>query len=306
MPERAVVTGYNGFVGSHLAAVMPIIPLEDADGLVDLLDAPRVAQAVARLKPEVVYHLAGQAYVGDSIANPRATFETNVFGTLHLIEALKAAGFRGRMLFAGSADVYGHVPESEQPIREDRPLRPLNPYAVSKVAAEALCYQTSQKAGFEIILARPFNHIGTRQSPKFVVSDFARRIAKIAQGKAEPVLEVGDVDITRDFTDVRDVIRAYQLLLAKGLAAEPYNICSGIERAVRSVIEMLCEIAKVKVELRVDPARLRPGEQRRVRGDSSRLQRDTGWQPQIDLQQSLTDVFNHWNRELECPTQIPT
>lgn len=303
MSERALVTGYNGFVGSHLAAAMAIIPLEDANGLVDLLDAPRVAKAVAEVKPDVVYHLAGQAYVGDSITNPRATFETNVFGTLNLIDALKAAGFRGRMLFAGSADVYGRVPENQQPIREDRPLLPLNPYAVSKVAAEAACYQASRTAGFEIILARPFNHIGARQSPKFVVSDFARRIAMVAQGKAEPILDVGDVDITRDFTDVRDIVRAYQLLLAKGRAAEPYNICSGVERSIRSVIEALSHIAKVKVELRVDSARLRPGEQRRVRGDYSRLQRDTGWQPQIDFQQSLTDVFNYWNRELACPTQ---
>jgi GDP-4-dehydro-6-deoxy-D-mannose reductase len=181
-------------------------------------------------------------------------------------------------------------------------LRPLNPYAVSKAAAEALCYQASHTAGFEIIPARPFNHIGARQSPKFVVSDFARRIAMIAQGKAQPVLEVGDVDITRDFTDVRDVIRAYQLLLAKGHAAAPYNICSGVERSIRSIIEALSAIAQVKVELRVDSARLRPGEQRRVRGDYSRLQRDTGWQPQIDFEQSLTDVFNYWNRELACLT----
>ena len=303
MSERAVVTGYSGFVGSHLAAATPIIPLEDANGFVDLLDLPRVVKAVAALKPEVVYHLAGQAYVGDSLANPRATYEVNFFGTLNLIEALVAAGFRGRMLFAGSADVYGRVPEDQQPIREDRPLRPLNPYAVSKVGAEALCCQASHQAGFEIILARPFNHIGPRQSPKFVASDFARRIAMIAQGKAEPVLDVGDVDITRDFTDVRDVIRAYQLLLAKGHAAEPYNICSGVERSIRSIIEALSAIANVKVELRVDPARLRPGEQRRVRGDYSRLQRDTGWQPQIDFEQSLTDVFNYWNRELVCPTQ---
>jgi GDP-4-dehydro-6-deoxy-D-mannose reductase len=301
--ERALVTGYNGFVGSHLAAAVEIIPFEDAGGLVDLLDAPRVAEVIAALKPDVVYHLAGQAYVGDALADPRTTYEINFFGTLNLIEALKAAGFGGRMLFAGSGDVYGRVPESELPVREDRPLRPLNPYAVSKAAAEALCYQTSRTSGFEVLLARPFNHIGAGQSPKFVVSDFARRIAMIAQGKAAPVLEVGDVDITRDFTDVRDVTRAYQLLLAKGRAADPYNICSGVERTIRSVIEMLSRIAGVKVELRVDQARLRPGEQRRVRGDSSRLQRDTGWQPQIDFQQSLTDVFNHWNRELACPTQ---
>ena len=302
MPTRALVTGYNGFVGSHLAAAMSIIPLEDANGLVDLLDAPRVAKAVAALQPDVVYHLAGQAYVGDSLADPRATYEINFFGTLNLIEALKAAAFRGRMLFAGSADVYGRVPDDEQPIREDRPLRPLNPYAVSKAAAEALCYQASHNAGFEIILARPFNHVGPRQSPKFVVSDFARRIAMIAQGKAKSVLDVGDVDITRDFTDVRDVIRAYQLLIANGHAAQPYNICSGKERSIRSIIEALSAIAKVKVELRVDSSRLRPGEQRRVRGDYSRLHRDTGWQPHIDFEQSLTDVFNFWNRELACPT----
>jgi GDP-4-dehydro-6-deoxy-D-mannose reductase len=305
MSERALVTGYNGFVGSHLAAAMPIIPLEDASGLVDLLDLPRVAKAVAELKPDVVYHLAGQAFVGDSLADPRATYEVNFFGTLNLIEALHAAGFRGRMLFAGSADVYGRVPEDEQPIREDRPLRPLNPYAVSKVGAEALCCQASHQAGFEIILARPFNHVGARQSPKFVVSDFARRIAMVAQGKAAPVLDVGDVDITRDFTDVRDVIRAYQLLLAQGRPAEPYNICSGVERSVRSVIEILAQIARVKVELRVDSARLRPGEQRRVRGDYSRLHRDTAWKPQIDFEQSLIDVFNYWNSELACPIPPP-
>lgn len=302
MSDRALVTGYNGFVGSHLAAATDIIPFEDANGLVELLDASRVTKAVAALKPDFVYHLAGQAYVGDSFANPRPTYEVNFFGTLNLIEALKACGFRGRMLFAGSGDVYGQVLESELPLREDRPLRPLNPYAVSKIAAEALCYQESRN-GFEIVLARPFNHIGAGQSPKFVASDIARRIAMIAAGKAEPVLHVGDVDITRDFTDVRDVVRAYQLLLAKGRASEPYNICSGVERSIRSIIEILSDIAGITPELRLDPARLRPGEQRRVRGDNSKLVRDTGWHPQIDFHQSLTDIFTYWSREISCQTQ---
>jgi len=302
MSDRALVTGYNGFVGSHLAAAMEIIPFDDADGLVDLRDAPRVAKAVAALRPDIVYHLAGQAYVGDSFADPRSTYEINFFGTLNLIQALKAAGFRGRMLFAGSADVYGRIDESELPVHEDRPLRPLNPYAVSKVAAEALCYQAIRN-GFEIILARPFNHVGAGQSSKFVVSDIARRIALIAEGQMDPVLTVGDVDVTRDFTDVRDVVRAYQLLIAKGRAGEPYNICSGTERTIRSIMEELCAIAGVKVEVRADPARMRPGEQRRVRGDSSRLRRDTGWQPQIDFHQSLTDVFTYWKRELACQTE---
>jgi GDP-4-dehydro-6-deoxy-D-mannose reductase len=245
-----------------------------------------------------VLHLAAISFVPESFKFPEKTFDVNFLGTLSLLEALAESGFCGRFLFVGTGDTYGKVSIDEQPIREDRPLRPLNPYAVSKVAAEALCYQWSQTGPFEVVMARPFNHIGAGQAPTFAISNFARQIAEISAGKRRPILHVGNIDLTRDFTDVKDVLKAYELLLIKGRNGEIYNVCSGIERSLRSLLERLLELACVKAEIQNDPTLFRPSEQLRVCGDHAKLSRDTGWQPEVPIDDTLLNLYRYWEHEI--------
>ena len=290
-----LLTGANGFVGRYVQAALPCVPLPDG---LDLRDRAALTAAVAAMRPDAVLHLAAQIFVPAAFENPRETFDINFTGTLNLLEALQAAEFRGRMLFVGSGDTYGQVSEAALPVREDHPLRPRNPYAVSKVAAEALCYQWSQTSGFEIVMVRPFNHIGPGQSPRFVLADFARQVMEIRLGRRAPVLQVGDIDVTRDFTDVRDVVRAYGLLLERGRNGEVYNVCSGREYRIRDLLQLLLTLAGVDARIEQDPARLRRAEQRRMVASFAALQRDTGWQPAIPMEQSLQDVLNDWEKTL--------
>ena len=197
-------------------------------------------------------------------------------------------------MFVGSGDSYGLVSETDLPITEALPLRPRNPYAVSKVAAEALCYQWSQTEPFSLVMTRSFNHIGPGQSERFVVSDFAKQVIEIKKGRREPILNVGDIDVTRDFTDVRDAAAAYALLLERGHNGESYNVCCGAERSLRSLLERLLQLANVEARIVQDAARLRVSEQRRVRGSDAKLHRDTGWEPTITLDQSLNDILQYW------------
>ncbi|AUW33898.1 NAD-dependent epimerase/dehydratase family protein [Acidithiobacillus caldus] len=293
---KLLLTGANGFVGRYVQAALPCVPLPDG---LDLRDRAALTTAVAAMRPDAVLHLAAQSFVPAAFENPRETFDINFTGTLNLLEALQAAEFRGRMLFVGSGDAYGQVSEATLPVCEDHPLRPRNPYAMSKVAAEALCYQWSQTSGFEIVMVRPFNHIGPDQSPRFAIADFARQVMEIRLGRRAPVLQVGDIDITRDFTDVRDVVRAYGLLLERGRNGEIYNVCSGREYCIRDLLRRLLTLAGVEATIEQDPARLRRAEQRRMVASFAALQRDTGWQPAIPMEQSLQDLLNDWEKPLQ-------
>lgn len=302
---RAFVTGRSGFVGKHLERLIATSStgaetgaLVGPDHHVDILDRKGLREAILAARPDRVVHLAAQSFVPESFRDPRATFEVNFLGTLALLQALEASNFSGRMLYVGSGDEYGLVDVADLPIRETQPLRPRNPYAVSKVAAEALCYQWSQTAQFEIIMVRPFNHIGPGQSARFVVSDFARQVGRVRAGEQPLVLEAGDIDVTRDFTDVRDVVRAYLLLLeAPGNNGEAFNVCSGVERSPRELIDRLTRLAGVQVDIHQDAARLRKAEQRRAYGSFDKLRRATGWAPQIDIDSSLRDTLTYWTEK---------
>lgn len=293
-----LVTGLSGFVGSYCA--------EHMSGTVDLLVGGRLADvrkreevhgAVAAVRPSAVVHLAAQTWVPASTEDPAQTYQVNFEGTLNLLVALRDCGFRGRMLYVGSADAYGIVPEAELPVVEDRPMRPLNPYAVSKVAAEALCYQWSQTGPFEVVIARPFNHIGPRQSERFAVASFARQIAAYRAGRGGPQLTVGDIDTTRDFTDVRDIVRAYAKLLSLGRNGEAYNVCSGVEHSLRDVIRAMLDVSGVDMDIRIEPGRLRSIEQRRMLGSYAKLRSDTGWRPEIPFERTLIDTLDYWAKE---------
>jgi GDP-4-dehydro-6-deoxy-D-mannose reductase len=293
-----LVTGLSGFVGSYCAQQMP--------GAVDLICEGRLAgirhhdevrAAIGEARPQAVVHLAAQTAVPASIEDPAQTYQINFEGTLNVLMALRDIGFRGRMLYVGSADGYGIVPEADLPVTEERPMRPLNPYAVSKVAAEALCYQWSQSEPFEIVIARPFNHIGPRQSDRFAVASFARQIAAPRAGRGPGRLRVGDIEVTRDFTDVRDIVRAYAALLERGRNGEAYNVCSGVERNLREVVEAMLRAGSVDMPLEVDTGRLRKTEQRRMQGSFAKLHADTGWQPQIPFDRTLVDTLAYWDEK---------
>jgi GDP-4-dehydro-6-deoxy-D-mannose reductase len=297
-------TGWSGFVGTALEAFLD----EALDGgrfaaLVpqrapDVTDEEALVRYLSENRPDYVIHLAAQSFVPEAFENPRATFEVNFCGTLNLLQALKSTGFAGRFLFIGSGDMYGLVAPEALPIAETEPLKPRNPYAVSKVAAEALCFQWSRSEGLEIVMARPFNHLGPGQSARFVISDFARQVIGIKQGTRAPEIHVGDIDVTRDFTDVRDVVRAYLALLEKGASGSVYNVCSSQEHSIRALLESMLDIAEVKAEIVQDRERMRPSEQTRVRGDNEKLRLETGWQPEIAIQDSLADILSYWERML--------
>ncbi len=298
-PLRTLITGDAGFVGQHALALWPdSIGLTAQAPTLDIRDKAAVKTHLAATSPDVVVHLAALSFVPDSFRAPEATFEVNFLGTLRLLEALAETGFTGRFVFVGTGDAYGLVTSEDLPIRESHPLRPRNPYAVSKVAAEALCYQWSQTGPFEVLMARPFNHIGAGQAPSFAISDFARQVAEIAAGQRPPVLNVGNLDATRDFTDVRDVVRAYQRIAAHGKNGEIYNVCSGIERSVRSLLDRLLSLSGVKAEVVTDPARCRPSEQPRVRGCNEKLLQDTGWAPTISIDETLSSIYRYWEKEI--------
>lgn len=295
--RRLLVTGRYGFVGTTLAREVETRPelahwrVAPIPETLDILDAGAVRRLVGEAAPDAVLHLAARSSVADSLKEPEATLRVNLLGTLHLLQALDASGFTGPMLFVSSGDIYGRVPEDALPISERQLPAPRNPYAVSKLAAEALCFQWSVTSRMKLIIARPFNHIGPGQGLQFALPAFARQIAEIRRGARPPVVAVGDIDVTRDITDVRDIVAAYFALLEGGAGGEVYNVCSGRERTVRSLLERLIEIAGVKVDIVRDESKLRPAEQRRAVGDPAKIREAVGWVATTPLDRSLTELL---------------
>ena len=302
MSRRLLITGKSGFVGSAVARALtgsrePPFVLVSGE-CPDVCDGAAWDSFVATAMPDAVIHLAALTFVPDSFANPRKTFEINLLGTLNVLQALQRHAFAGRMLFVGTGDVYGAVAPELLPITEQTLPRPRNPYAVSKLAAESLCFQWSQTHGFDVVMARPFNHIGRGQSRSFVIPSMARQIAEIAAGKRPPSVDVGDIDVRRDFTDVRDVVQSYFALIEAGQRGEVYNVCSGREHTIRDVLIALGKMADVEFEIRQDPARFRAAEQRRIVASNQKIMRDTGWTPETAFDQSLEEVLKEWTERV--------
>jgi len=297
--QSFLVTGASGFVGQTLTREVPGAHFAELPASVDLRDKQALRRAVQASSPNRVIHLAAQTFVPRSFADPTETFSINFQGTWNLLEALDAAKFTGRLLFVSSGDVYGITPENELPITELRPVRPRNPYAVSKVAAEALCYQWSQTSSFEIVSVRPFNHIGAGQNERFVVSSLAKQIVEIRKGVRPPILRVGDLSVTRDFTDVRDVVSAYMLLVEDGVNGETYNVCSGVERSIEALLNCMLNISGVSAEVYPDPELFRSAEQRRVCGSLNKINGQTGWLPKIPLERTLQDILSFWESVIQ-------
>ncbi len=299
---RAYVTGASGFVGGWLTSHLKEKGDEilGADEEVDVTDTDAIARSVGDAGPDVLYHLAGFAHVGRSWSEPAATFRVNALGSLNVLEAAAGCESAPRVILVSSAEVYGRAP-GQEPIPESAELRPLSPYAASKVAAEFVGIQECLGRGVPVVRVRPFNHAGPGQSADFVVSGLARRVveAEIAGGG---VVRVGNLEARRDFTDVRDVVRAYRLLAERGEPGEVYNVAGGRVATISEVARLLCERARVDVRLETDPALMRPVEVPVLIGDATRLRAATGWSPRIPFEETLSDVLASWRTALGVPT----
>ncbi len=318
---RVLITGITGFAGSHLAdyllAEQPEVelfgtrrwrsPMENIQHLearirlveTDLRDAVSVHATLARLRPEVIFHLAAQSFVPTSWRAPSETLITNIIGQTNLFEAVRALELDPVIHIACSSEEYGLVLPEEVPIRETNPLRPLSPYAVSKATQDLLAYQYFKSYGLKTIRTRGFNHTGPRRGEVFVSSNFAKQVASIEAGLQEPVIRVGNLDAVRDFTDVRDMVRAYWLAAARGRPGEAYNIASGKGIKIRELLDRLLDLSQVKVEIEVDPQRLRPSDVEVLVGDCSKFRADTGWEPAIPFDQTLKDLLDYWRQRVQ-------
>jgi GDP-4-dehydro-6-deoxy-D-mannose reductase len=318
--KRVLITGITGFAGSHLAdyvlAEHPGVEvwgtfrwrsrrenvehIEDRIRLVecDLHDAVATRKALEQSRPDAVFHLAAQSYVPASWVAPGETLTANIAGQTNLFEAVRLLGLDPVLQLACSSEEYGLVLPGETPIRETYPLRPLSPYAVSKVAQDYLGYQYFQSYGIKAIRTRGFNHEGPRRGEVFVMSNFAKQVASIEAGLAEPVIRVGNLDAIRDFTDVRDMVRAYWLCVQKGTPGEVYNIASGVGITIREMLQRIVDRAQVEVRIETDPTRLRPSDVEVLIGDASKFRAATGWEPRIPLDRTLADTLDYWRERM--------
>ena len=321
---RALITGASGFVGEHLCAYLlahtdwelagtvypqPVEALPSDPRLVlrhiDLRDPGSVQALLGDMQPDAIFHLAAQSFVPTSFADPWDTLENNIRGQLNLLEAVRRSERQVRMLVVGSNEEYGTPQPGELPQTEESPLRPSNPYAVSKVAQDFLGLQYFLAHGMPVIRVRPFNHTGPGQTPRFVVPAFASQIARIEGGLQEPLLKVGNLDVARDFTDVRDIVRAYYLAVIQGDPGEVYNLASGQPRSVRRLLEALLSHSRVEIRVEQDPALYRPVDAPVAYGSAEKFYRLTGWKPEISFEQTLQDVLEYWRDQVGGSFQTP-
>jgi len=317
---KVLITGITGFVGSHLADYLlslgsieiygierwrsrteNIEHIRDKINLVgcDIRDSISVTETIGKIKPDKIFHLAAQSFVPSSWQAPQESLTTNIIGELNVFEAVRAVNINPVIQIAGSSEEYGLVLPDELPIKETNPLRPLSPYAVSKVGQDFLGYQYYKSYNMNIIRTRAFNHTGPRRGEVFASSNFAKQIVEIEKKKREPVIFVGNLDARRDFSDVRDVVRAYWLATEKCLPGEVYNISSGKALSIKEMLDLLLKISKVKVEIKQDSARMRPSDVNVLLGDNTKFCKQTGWKPEIPFEQTLKDLLEYWRGKIK-------
>jgi GDP-4-dehydro-6-deoxy-D-mannose reductase len=312
MDMRILITGITGFVGRHLVETLvaagghalagiirPISRTTNPDlpadlFLGDLSDGSRIEQIVREFQPEWVFHLAGFANTGASFKRPDSCWDDNLTATRSLYDAIARSGVRPRILFSSTGLIYGDPDEPGRHCDERTTLKPASPYAASKAAADLLSYQSTRNPGLDIVRVRLFNQIGPGQSPDYAVANFARQIAAIEAGKQPPRIETGDLSAQRDLTDIRDTVAAFPLLLEKGVAGEAYNAGRGETFSMQSILDKLVAMSKVKVDV-VQKAD-RKADTAVTRADATKLNRTTGWEPRIPLEQTLSDILDHWRR----------
>lgn len=316
--KRVLITGITGFVGSHLAEFLlskeyevygierPRSQNENISGIrdrlklfeADIRDAASMRRLIKTIEPDYIFHLAAQSFVQLSFTAPEETIVTNITGNLNVLEAVRQLNLDPVIHVAGSSEEYGLVKEDEIPIKEENPLRPLSPYGVSKIAQENLSIQYHRSYGLKTVVTRAFNHTGPRRGEVFATSNFAKQIAEIEKGKKEPVIHVGNLEAKRDWTDVRDIIKAYLLAVEKCDYGEPYNICSGKAWKISEMLDTLLNLSGTKVETRQDPKRLRPSDVPILLGDYTKFKEKTGWQPEIPFETTLKDLLNYWRERV--------
>ncbi len=315
---KVLITGITGFVGSHLTeyllskeyevcgAVRRRSRTEYIDGIkdelnlieCDITDQNSVEPTLKEASPDIIFHLAAQSFVPTSWRAPLETFDVNVKGTVNLFEAVRKSDFDPVVHVAGSSEEYGMIYPDEIPIKEENPLRPLSPYGVSKVAADLLAYQYHKSYGIKSIRTRAFNHTGPRRGEMFVTSNFAKQIVEIEKGLKEPVIYVGNLKAKRDFTDVRDTVRAYHLAVEKCDYGEVYNICSGNALKIREVLNTLLGLTDLSITIKQDPNRMRPSDVEILEGDYSKFNKKTGWTPTIPFEKTMEDLLTYWRDTL--------
>ncbi|MEO8286596.1 MAG: GDP-mannose 4,6-dehydratase [Chloroflexota bacterium] len=313
--QRVFITGAGGFVGKHLLRYLtyntdwelygnarhrPDDPALAAVNwlAIDLTDHEEAVASVAQMKPDYVIHLAAQSNVQRAFQDPESTIINNIVSELNMLEALRKAAPQARIMITGSSEQYGMVQPQYIPIDEDTPFRPNNPYAVSKVTQDMLALQHFLSYGQKTIRVRPFNHIGPGQTEHFVTAAFAKQVALIEAGEQEPVIYVGNLEAERDFTDVRDMVRAYHLAITLGEPGEVYNIGYGKGRSIQWILDTLVGMSSVKVEVRQDPARMRPSDIPSLVCNPARFKHRTGWEPEIPIEQTLRDILHYWREEV--------
>jgi GDP-4-dehydro-6-deoxy-D-mannose reductase len=316
--STTLVTGATGFAGGHLIERLagrtrlvgwyrpggtPPDPSQPVEWhAVDLLDPAAIRANLSAIEPTEVYHLAGAPLVGPSWRTIVSQLRANTFGTHHLLDAIRVAGHRCRVLVVTSAQIYK---PGDEPISETAPLVPSTPYGLTKLAADQLALRAAAEDGLDIVVARPFNHAGPRQSPEFVVSSFARQIALIEAGQAEPVIRVGNLTARRDISDVRDVVEAYERLMTSASRGRPYNICSGRAWRISDLLEEMIQMATVPVTVAVDEARLRPNDTPGLQGDASRVRAEIGWVSRIPVERTLRDTLDWWRQRVRAGAPGP-
>lgn len=303
---KIFITGINGFVGKHL---LEAYSEDEVFGLVksstgslenvitlsgDILDKKRIEDIIREIRPDVIFHLAALTSPAESLKTPVETINNNVTGQLNILEAVRNLNLNCKMLVVSSAEVYGNVDEKNIPTSESVELLPNTPYGVSKATQDLLGFQYNKSYGIHTVRVRPFNHIGPGQAPVFVVSAFARQIAMIEKGQQDKVIKVGNLSPKRDFTDVRDVVRAYKFLIEKGKAGEVYNIGSGKSYAISEILDILLSFSKENIEIVENPELIRKVDVKELRCDFSKLKNETGWEPEIPIEKSLEDTLNYW------------
>lgn len=316
MDRPVIVTGAAGFAGSHLLdrlvqrmpAGQPLVAWRRPGGTaprvvsprvawqaVDALDADAVDAAIAAAAPATMYHFAGSPHVASSWSDTLVPLQSNVLATHYVLLSIERHAPDARLLVPSSALVYR---PHGQALREDAPVAPRTPYGISKLAQEMLARRAESDRRIQALIARPFNHIGPRQEASFVASAFARQIADAEAGLVEPVIRVGNLDARRDLTDVRDTVRAYELIAERGVPGRVYNVCSGQAYRIGDLLERLVSLARVRVEVRLDPGRLRPSDTPVLLGDPSRISAELGWRAEIPIQETLADLLSHWRMQV--------
>lgn len=315
-----LITGSGGFIGQRLAAecagrgarvtgwvrqteTLQTEKAEKIDGLnteaVDLLDAAAVRRGLDRVKPDWIYHLAAKSHIGQSWLNPLETLQTNISAQVTLFESVRQLGLKSRIAIAGSSEEYGMIDAKDVPINEETPLKPVSPYAVSKVAQDLMGLQYFKNYGMPVIRLRIFNQTGPGRSEAFVTSAFARQVAKIEAGQQEPVVHVGNLTVIRDFSDVRDSVKALWLALERGEPGDVYNICSGRGISVGGILELLKNESRAVFQIVFDGDRARPSDLPVVIGDGSKFRAKTGWVPSITFEQSMKDLLAEWRTRVK-------